>query len=365
MRTELYAGSPDELAPEWEELFEADPVATPFVSPGWGLAWMRHLGSGAEPWLVTVRDEERLVGLAPLALDRGRWKRALRTIGKEPGDYWDVIAVPDHREAVTRAVAAELARRRKDDWDCLLLAGQPGDSITPALGGERSLRVRPRAMTPCPRVTLPDDFDEYLRRLPTKSRTNVRKSLRRLDEGEIRLREVTDPAALDGAVARWHELHIKRWAGLSKPIDPAHVEPRFREFMLDAMRALVPRRLAAVSEFLVEEEVVGVYLSVLDEQSFYWYLGGFEPSRAKLGLGKVAIAQAIRWSVETDRRYFDFTRGGESFKYFYGAVDRHCPTVVVGNARLRSRMELAGNGLRHRLGRAARSARARVTRAAA
>jgi CelD/BcsL family acetyltransferase involved in cellulose biosynthesis len=320
---------------------------------------MRHLGGGAEPWLVTVRDGERLVGLAPLALDCRRGKRALKLIGKEPGDYWDVIALPEQRESVNRAVAAELARR-EGQWDFLFLAGQPGDALTPALAGERSLRVRPRSATPCPRVTLPHDFDEYLRLLPGSHRSNVRKHLRRLDQGQVQLREVTDVAALDGAMARWHELHIKRWKGLSKPIDPAHVKPRFREFMLDAMRALVPRRLASVSEFVVEGDVVGVYVNLLDEQAFYWYLGGFEPSRARLGLGKMSVAHGIRWSIESGRRFFDFTRGEESFKYYFGATNRLCPSVVVGNDRLRSRSALAVSGLRNRVGRATRGARSRV-----
>jgi CelD/BcsL family acetyltransferase involved in cellulose biosynthesis len=176
----------------------------------------------------------------------------------------------------------------------------------------------------------------------------------------VQMREVTDPADLEGAVGRWHELHIKRWEGLSKAITSAHVEPRFREFMLAAMRALVPRRLATVSEFAFEGEVVGVYVNLIDEQSFYWYLGGFEPSLAKLGLGKISIAQGIRWSIETGRRYFDFTRGQEGFKYYFGAVDRTCPTAMVGHDRLRSRSALAASGLRHRLAGATRGARARV-----
>ena len=364
VRTELHSGSPEELASEWEGVFEADPDATPFVSPGWGLAWMRHFANGAKPWLVTVREGERLVGLAPLALDCPRRKRMLRMIGKEPGDYWDVIAVPEHRETVSAAVAAELARRA-DEWDALYVATRPGDSITRALARDRSLVVGARALTSCPRVTLPDDFDQYLGLLPGSHRSNVRKHLRRLDEGRVELRDVTEVSDLDRAIARWHELHLKRWAALSKRIDPTHAKPFFREFILDAMRALVPQRLASVSEFRIDGEVVGVYVNLIDDQAFYWYLGGFEPSRAKLGLGKMSVAHGIRWSIETGRRYFDFTRGEESFKYYFGAVDRHCPAMMVGNQRLRSLSAIGLNELRHRAARATRAARSRVRSPAA
>jgi CelD/BcsL family acetyltransferase involved in cellulose biosynthesis len=359
VRTELFAGSPDELAPEWEDVYKADSSATPFVSPGWGLAWTRHWGREAHPWLVTVRDSGRLVGLAPLALERRHGVRVVRPLGKEPGDYWDVLALPEYRDVVARSVAAELSRR-EDQWDVFFLDGQPGDAATSALFGEHSLRVRPRSPTPCPRIELPADFEEYLGRLSGTRRANVRKHLRRLDAGEVMLREVTDTRELDGAIARWHELHLKRWAELSEPIDPTHLTDRFREFVLDAMRALVPQGLATVWEFLAKGEVVGVYVNLVDDKAFYWYLSGFEPRHARLGVGKMSIAHGIRWSIETGRRYFDLTRGEESFKYYFGAANRHCPSVVVGNERLRSRSAFAASAVRDRLGRAARSARDRL-----
>jgi CelD/BcsL family acetyltransferase involved in cellulose biosynthesis len=357
--SELYSGTPDSLASDWEALYRADPSATPFVSPGWGRAWLRHWDHNAEPWLVTVRDGDRLVGLAPLVLERRRGARIVRMLGKDPGDYWDVLALPEHREAVARVVASELSRR-ENQWDVFFLDGQPGDSATPALAGLKSLNVRARSPTPCPRIALPSDFDEYLHLLPSTHRANVRRHLRRLDGGQVAIREVRDPDALEGAIVRWHELHVKRWAGLREPIDPAHLTPRFREFVLDAMRALVPQDRATVWEFLVGGEVVGVYVNLIDESSFYWYLGGFEPHCARLGIGKLSIAQGIRWSIATGRRYFDLTRGEESFKYYFGASSRQCPSLVVGNPRPRSRAAFAASDLRDRLGRATRTTRHRL-----
>jgi CelD/BcsL family acetyltransferase involved in cellulose biosynthesis len=364
VRTELYGGPPEELTQAWEELYRSDPSATPFVSPGWGQAWMRHWSRSAEPWLITVRDQERLVGLAPLALERYRGARVVRMLGKEPGDYWDVLAVPEHRDRVARAMAAELSRL-EDKWDVFFCAGQPGGCATAALFGERSLRMQARAPTPCPGIELPATFDEYLALLPASRRSNIRRHIRKLDRGDVTLREVTDASELDGAIARWHALHLKRWETLEQSIDPTHLTRGFHDFMLDAMRSLVPQGLATVWEFSANGEVVGVYVNLLDDDSFYWYLSGFEPRHSRLGIGKLSIAHGIRWSIETGRSYFDLTRGQESFKYYFGAVDRHCPSVVVGNDRLRSRSALAATDLRDRLGRTVRSAQGRFHRRAA
>src|SRR5215212_3588136 len=98
MRVEIVKSGVEELAPEWDRLFEADPTATPFVSSGWARAWLEHWDPSAQPWIVTIRDGEDLVGLAPLVLRRRGALRALEVLGKEPGDYWAPLARPEARE---------------------------------------------------------------------------------------------------------------------------------------------------------------------------------------------------------------------------------------------------------------------------
>jgi CelD/BcsL family acetyltransferase involved in cellulose biosynthesis len=60
------------LEEEWEELYRASPLATPFQSWAWLYSWWEHFGKGHELRLVTVRYEDLLVGLLPLMLQRQR-----------------------------------------------------------------------------------------------------------------------------------------------------------------------------------------------------------------------------------------------------------------------------------------------------
>jgi CelD/BcsL family acetyltransferase involved in cellulose biosynthesis len=54
-----------------------------------------------------------------------------------------------------------------------------------------------------------------------------------------------------------------------------------------------------------------------------YYLGGFEPEHARLSLGTILTARAIRHAIEADgAREFDFLRGDEPYKYTWGAQDR-------------------------------------------
>jgi CelD/BcsL family acetyltransferase involved in cellulose biosynthesis len=83
---------------------------------------------------------------------------------------------------------------------------------------------------------------------------------------------------------------------------------------------------------------VGTYLNFVDTRSFYQYLGGFDPEFGHLGLGKLAIVQGIRSSIELGRRHYDFMLGDEQHKYFFGAEDRMVESFVFASDRPASRL---------------------------
>jgi CelD/BcsL family acetyltransferase involved in cellulose biosynthesis len=290
-------------------------------------------------FFIAVRDGGEVVGLAAFVRWRRGPLRVLEPVGMEPGDYWDVLSAPEHRDEVADAVAAALMARA-DAWDAWILrCTPPGSPLVEALdrAGARAL-VRPPILAPA--IELPDSFDAYLAGLSSSRRQNLRRHLRRLDGGDVELREVTDPQQLPAALGRWQEFRRRQWQSAGKVINPEHLTPRFAAFVLDSVRALVPRSRAQVWEFRHGGDVVATYVNFLDDDAYYWYLGGFDPRVTSLGLGKIAVGHGIRTSIEQGRRRYDFARGVEPYKYWYGAVDRPLTARVVGSGTARSRLAL-------------------------
>jgi CelD/BcsL family acetyltransferase involved in cellulose biosynthesis len=335
----LHDGPLDALLPDWGRLYAGHPEATPFMSPGWASAWWPHYVDGARPLLVCVHDGGELVGLAPLVVRRRGPLRVMEPVGMDPGDYWDVLALPGRASEVAAAAASAL-REHAGEWDAWILRCPPPQSpVVPAL--ERSAAravVRPAIRAPA--IELPDSFDAYLATLPSSHRSNLRRHLKRLDNGEIELRELTDPAELRPMLVRWQDFRRRQWESAGKEINPEHSSPRFRSFMHSCLEQLVPTGEAEVWEFAHAGEVVGTYINFADERAYYWYLGGFDPRVSKLGLGKIAIGHGIRTSIDRGRSRYDFGRGAEPYKYWYGAVDQPLAAQVVGNRRARSRAAL-------------------------
>lgn len=326
---------------EWQTLFAASPAATPFMAPSWARAWWTHWGAGMHPLTIATREGEQLVGLATLALMRRGPLRILTTVGMEPGDYWDLLALPGRSAEVAELVAAELARRR-GTWDALILRGLPPDSSFPRALTEAGLNVIRRSPLAAPAIELPERYETYVQRLPAGRRQNLRRHLKRLDSGEVALREIADPAEVPAALERWRGFRREQWQAAGRTIDPEHVSQRFLAFMTDAVSALLPTGTALVWEFSSEQRVVGTYVNFADADAYYWYLGGFAPAATSLGLGKIAIAHGIRASIAAGRRRYDFTRGPEPYKYWYGAEDRFLHSLVVGTGHPRSRFTMLG-----------------------
>ena len=323
-----------QLPESWASLHAAQDGATPFMHPGWAGPWWRHYGHDARPLVIEVEG-----GIAPFVIRRQAGQRVVRPWGIEPGDYWDVLAPPGRREEVTRAAVAVLAARSRE-WDAVLLRCLPPDSCVQAALAESLVVGLSRPMR-APAIELPASFDDYLRTLSSGHRQNLRRHLRRLDSGEVTLREVTDAEELPATFDRWQAFRSAQWSSAGKAINPEHVKPRFRAFLLDVARQLVPVGQALVWEFSHQERVVGVYLNFADEHAFHWYLGGFDPAVNSLGLGKIAVGHGIRTSIEAGRARYDFGRGAEAYKYWYGAEDRMLGAVLAGSERLRSRAAMA------------------------
>jgi CelD/BcsL family acetyltransferase involved in cellulose biosynthesis len=310
------------------------------MSSRWAEAWWPHFARDAEPFVFVVRDGDEIVGLAPLVLRHRGGFRILEPAGMEPGDYWDVLAAPEHREAVAAAFAHAL-REHAGEWDAWILRCLPADSPVEAAldaAGLRSL-LRPRIQSPA--IALPGSFDEYLASLSGSHRQNLRRHLRRLDDGEVTLRELTDPGELPDAIERWSRLRARQWQAAGRPINPQHLTARFAGFLGDATKGMLPVGLAQFWEFERDGQVVGSYVNFADRRDYHWYLGGFDPDHHSLGLGKIAIGHGIRTSIAAGRRRYDFGRGAEPYKYWYGATDDLLAARVVGHGRTRSRAALA------------------------
>jgi CelD/BcsL family acetyltransferase involved in cellulose biosynthesis len=215
------------------------------------------------------------------------------------------------------------------------------------------------AATPCPVLPLPASFDDYLGSLPKKRRQSVRRSLKRLEAGEVRIRSIDDASDLERTLVRWQAMRVEQYRRRPVRINPIHVSDSYRAFLVAALSDMTGRGEARVHSVEHGDTVVGVYVTLYDDRAAYAYQGGYDIAVANLGIGKIVDALVIRTGIGDGKRALDFGRGREPYKYWYGARDQEAVAVLCGHTGARSTLAYGSRSVSLKLGGMARALRRR------
>lgn len=285
------------LEAEWWDLWRRAPEATPFQSPAWLLPWRTNFTDG-ESVVLTGRRGGRLVLVLPLFRLDGR----LLFWGAGTSDWLDGVFNPSLApEDISQAVAA-LA----EPLDLFQLPpASPLLSAAPPPGWHD----RQEPAESCATLALPAD-------IPPRMRQNLRYYRRRAARAGIGEAERSGAAALENLA----ELHTRRWQNRDEP--GIFADPRVLAWQREALAALEAEGLLRLHVLRQEARIVAALAVLAAKGRAFYYIGGFDPDLASLGLGTVLVGHAIADAEAEGLHSFDFLRGHEAYKYRWGAVDQ-------------------------------------------
>ena len=304
------------LVPEWTGLWRRVPDATPFQSPLWLIPWWHHFGTGA-PHIITARTDRTLIGILPLygLHEPGCFK--LLPFGISVSDYVDALIDPAHcdtADALLDTIADIPSWQECHLPDLPPDAGLIGASVPPGLVETRD------PSPPCPVLTLPSNPADLPSIVPRKTLRDVRQAHARSEAlGPVTI-EAADPSTVEAALADLFRLHEKRWRDRGEA--GVLAEPQVRAFHREAARAFCEAGILRLYRLSIAGAVVGVYYGFHCNGNAYAYLGGFEPDMPRLSPGAQLLHHAICAAIADGAGEFHFLRGGENYKYAWGAVDR-------------------------------------------
>ena len=195
------------LEPEWRELWERDPAATPFQSPAWLVPWVR-IFAGSD-WLVaTMRRRGRLMAVLPMFLVEDDYGRRLMSMGAGITDYGDGVFDPG-----VGCPEASLLIAALKDWRAMELLQVPCGSpllAAPAPDGWSDYLC---PANPCPVIPLPAGLSRRMRQ-------NLRYYRGRVGRADIQHALVSSGEAALPALECLFTLHGARWQSRGSPGSP-------------------------------------------------------------------------------------------------------------------------------------------------
>lgn len=321
------------LEPEWSALCGRVPAALPFQSPDWLIPWWRQFGTG-QPRVAVLRDAERLAGLLPLyRLDEGG-ERKLLPLGAGLSDHCDALLEP-----CLPPGAADLLLTAALNVDgpgaltsCDIVDLPPGSAL-------RSVRA-PAGWNPmqregetCPVLAIPPGTSAMRDFVPSSMRRKVGMSRNRAERRGGTSIETATPDTMPSILADLFRLHTTRWRDRGEA--GVLADARVAAFHRDAAPRLIASGALRLQALRIGGQLAAVfYLLLAGRERVLAYLGGFDPAFAYESPGTLLFAASIEEAMREGRREFHFLRGGEAYKYAWGAVDRASMTVRLTPARI-------------------------------
>jgi CelD/BcsL family acetyltransferase involved in cellulose biosynthesis len=96
-----------------------------------------------------------------------------------------------------------------------------------------------------------------------------------------------------------------------------------QRFHHEAIPSLAAAGLARVHGLTIGGRPAAVALALRDTRAVQYYIGGFDPAFASVSPGTLLIAHVVDRANAEGAAEVDFLRGGEAYKYRFGARDHH------------------------------------------
>lgn len=342
----------------------------PFCRFEWNHGWWRNYHEDGELYVLEVREEGRLIGLAPWYLRRhstqGRILAFLAS-GEVCSDYQTIFCEPGREDEVAAALADWLSdvrgsltewvtREDQDRWDlmeweCVPLDDKPLRELARQLK-LRGAAVYQRPSDACWRIDLSSGSEVFEARLSKSHRKQVRRSIKNfLETGRARFHTVRTSDELETGREILIRLHQRRWNDLGER--GVFASPRFTNFHTEMMAELLRLGLLRLYWLELDGEPAAAEYALAGEQTIFCYQSGVAPHLLKLEPGRISKAAMILAALEEGKTALDLLRGNEPYKAHWRADEIACAEIrIVARrpvARLRNQMWLTGSRVKRML----------------
>lgn len=283
-----------------------------FVLPAWLKVWWQEFNPEAEPYLVTIRREGEIIGIAPLLIKEGR----ASIIGSaDVCDYLDFVVADGKEEEFFNTLLDDLGEKGVKHLDLGSL--RPDSTVLTSLVGiavKRGYEVLCQPEDVSLEIDLPASWEEYLATLSKKQRHEVRRKLRRLWEtGKVEYRCSNSNHLNEDFM----DTFLKLFA-LSRQEKAGFMTARRESFFRSLAKAMAEIGLLRFGILEIDKQPVAMTMGFDYGDTIYLYNSAYDPQFNSLSVGVLCKTLCIQESIKAGKKRFDLLKGNEIYKYHLG-----------------------------------------------
>ena len=308
----LTVESLDGVTSSWNELRHCLKWGSIFVLPAFLKVWWEVLGSGAELYLRTLRQREKIIGLAPLLVN----KETASFIGSaDVCDYLDFVIIPGREQDFFKVMLDDLREKGINQLDLRPL--RPDSTVLShlvSIAQNRGYEVLCHPEDVSLELDLPSTWDEYLAILTAKQRHEVRRKLRRLAEaGKVDYHFVEDSVAVHDAMDAFLKMFTE-----SRTDKAVFLTAQMESFFRSLADNMAEAGLLRFGILELDTLPTAMVMCFDYNDCMYLYNSSYNPRYNSLSVGLLCKVLCIKESIQEGKKRFDFLKGDETYKYHLG-----------------------------------------------
>jgi len=310
------------IAHDWDALVERARIEHPFLRHDWVLSWWESFGADKQIHVVVVRDENRMIAIAPLMQTRpriyGLSVSCLEFIANVHTPRFDFIVAERADEAY--AAIVDCLAECNPSWDIVKLPDLAESSPTGValreLAATRSLRSAVWVAGASPCISLRSGFESFYAQRSAKHRSSMRRHMRKLSElGPVTLEVVSSAEQVVEALEEGLRIEVSSWKGEAGTAIGLHSD-------LKCFYKLVAERAARAGTlcllFLrVGEKRIAFGYCLRQGRKLYLLKTGYDPQYANHSPFNILLLLAIEAACRDGLEAIDLLGEDEPWKRFW------------------------------------------------
>jgi CelD/BcsL family acetyltransferase involved in cellulose biosynthesis len=295
-----------EAVDEWEELADRAELTSPWLRPGWIVAWWRAFGRGALE-IISVRREGRLSAIVPL-------QRRHAVLASTANYHTPSFGILAEDAVAARRVAQEVVARRARRLQFAFVSAETlSCSDLASLGRKAGYRILERTLESSPYVETDGDWETYRSGLDGKMLRELRRRRRKLEgRGRLELAVEDGTSRLDELLDEGFRIEAAAWKGRNQSAIVS--EPKTEGFYREVAHWAARRGSLRLAFLRLDGQPLAFDFALEEQGSHHLLKTGYDPAYRALAPAMLLRYEMLARAFELQLHSYEFGGGDERWK---------------------------------------------------
>jgi len=306
----------DLLKDQWNVLFEEVESDNVFISHAWLNTWWEFFGGNKQLNIVTVWDNEKLVGVAPLMIESNFGFKEMCFISSGYSDYEEFLLAGDESQRKDALCAIMESVNYGKQADILRVRQLRESSITYKALQDNLKESLNKHKEGAPYLDGIKEWEAYYSKLPKKMIKDTERQVSRLQKmGNLEFRNNVSEEEAGKLLKVLMDMHIARRAEAGGK--SLFCEQVTKEFYRAITVKLFRQGVLRLSSLNLDGDIAAIHLGFQMKSRFYYYIPSFNDDFRPYSIGRILQIEIMKEAFNSGVKQFDFMLGEELYKMLW------------------------------------------------